>query len=198
MQAEQRDDEADPATSRSSNLSLEPELPVKESALPSKIRMKDMLNSYFGNPHKLYPYIDEELVRQEFVMLQARNFQGVRKTFLALVNMLFAMALQTSSQNEIPQSHRLQLSNTFFQRSLKLRSSDILTGHTTESVQVLLLMTQYLQGTSRSMGCWNMLGVAVRAAQALGLHRKTSSNGFDSRCREYRNRLWYATVTMDM
>ena len=197
MLAEHRDDEPDPASLRSSSNGANPENPVKEYALPSKMRMKDFLNDYFGNPHKLNPYIDEELVRQEFGILETGNFQGVRKTYLALINMLFAMALQTSAQNEVPQTQRLQLSNTFFQRALKLRSLDFLTSHTTESVQVLLLMTQYL-GTCRSMVCWNMLGVAVRAAQALGLHKKTSSDGYEFRCREYRNRLWYATVTIDM
>ena len=198
MQSEQRENEADPTGSRSSSLSMEPELSVDEYALPSKTAMIDLLNSYFCNTHNLYPFFDEELVRQQFVMLETRNFQGVRKMYLALINMLFAMALQTSSLNEPSQSRRLKQSNIFFQRALKLQSSNILTGHTTESVQILLLMAQFLQGTSRSMVCWNILGVAARAALALGLHRRHSNNGFNLRQREYRNRLWYAMVAMDM
>ena len=198
IQYEQREDETDPNGSRSSTLSVELDLQVNEFALPSKKRMVELLNSYFCNTHKLYPYFDEELVRHEFVMLETRKFQGARKIYLAIINMLFAMALSTSSLNELSQSQRLKSANIFFQRALKLQSSDILTGHTTESVQIFLLMAQFLQGTSRSMVCWNMLGVAARAAQALGLHRRHSNNGFNVRQIEYRNRLWYAMVAMDM
>lgn len=73
----------------------------------------------------------------------------------------------------------------------------MLSGSSLETVQAMLLMSQYLQGTHRSVMTWNMHGIAVKAAFRLGLHSTTSLKAYSPLERETRTRTWYACVMLD-
>lgn len=64
-------------------------------------------------------------------------------------------------------------------------------------VQVMLLMTQYLQGTRRSMQTWTIHGIAVKAALQLGLHVKDVGRQMDPIEEETRLRTWQGCVALD-
>lgn len=65
------------------------------------------------------------------------------------------------------------------------------------TVQYLLLMGQYLQGTQNSIKTWNIHGLAVKAAFQLGLHSSDASKSFSPLEREVRKRTWYGCVMLD-
>lgn len=58
-------------------------------------------------------------------------------------------------------------------------------------------MSQYLQGTSRSIETWNVHGLAVKAAYQLGLHSKLALSRYPPVEREYRTRTWFGCVILD-
>ena len=64
-------------------------------------------------------------------------------------------------------------------------------------VQLLLLMSQYLQGTERSIETWNVHGLAVKAAYQLGLHSPNAINQYPPLEREFRKRAWFGCVVLD-
>lgn len=64
-------------------------------------------------------------------------------------------------------------------------------------VQLLLLMSQYLQGSERSIETWNLHGLAVKAAYQLGLHSSDALQQYPPREREFRKRTWYGCVMLD-
>lgn len=67
-----------------------------------------------------------------------------------------------------------------------------------ESVQVLLLLSQYLQSTNEPLQCWLFVGFAVRIAQCLGLHlSSTTANEPSPRRREMMRRAWQGCVLLD-
>jgi hypothetical protein len=65
------------------------------------------------------------------------------------------------------------------------------------SVQAMLLITQYLQGTQRSVKTWAIHGLAVKAAFELGLHSPMALQRHTGLAREIRLRTWYGCVVLD-
>lgn len=78
-----------------------------------------------------------------------------------------------------------------------------------ELVQALLFMGVYLQSTAELTGaCWNIVGVAIRLAQALGLHASFSLRAGkeyqvgsrlskEGKTHSLRMRTWAGCVLMD-
>lgn len=64
-------------------------------------------------------------------------------------------------------------------------------------VQSLLLMSQYLQGTERSIETWNLHGLAVKAAYQLGLHSPNALKEHAPLEREIRKRTWFGCILLD-
>ena len=63
-------------------------------------------------------------------------------------------------------------------------------------VILLLLMSQYLQGTKKPMECWASHGLAVKTALQLGLQCETGSHCLPLE-RELRKRVWYGCIYLD-
>ena len=58
-------------------------------------------------------------------------------------------------------------------------------------------MSQYLQGTQKSIRAWSVHGLAVKAAFQLGLQSSEASAEFSPLEREVRKRTWYGCVVLD-
>ena len=58
-------------------------------------------------------------------------------------------------------------------------------------------MSQYLQGTVKSVQTWAIHGLAVKAALSLGLHSTDAARRFSPLEREMRKRTWYGCVMLD-
>lgn len=61
----------------------------------------------------------------------------------------------------------------------------------------MLLMSQYLQGSQRSIQTWAIHGLAVKAALELGFHSELALQRFEPLEREIRIRTWYGCVVLD-
>lgn len=115
---------------------------------------------------------------------------------LSILNLVFALGCQFSENVE--PDERVALADQFYQRSRKLVSLDALDSVSISTVQSLLLTTIYLQSTSYSSRCWNTAGLAIRAAQGLGLHLDQRwSESANQLAREMRRRIWHVCVTID-
>lgn len=89
----------------------------------------------------------------------------------------------------------------FFQRAKDFISLDSLGRGEVTLVQALLLMGQYLQSTDRSSMCWNIIGLAIRTAQLIGLDKPARRHLADGRMskldEEIRRRLWGGCILQD-
>ncbi|CAN9409096.1 unnamed protein product [Alternaria alternata] len=77
----------------------------------------------------------------------------------------------------------------FLQQYRELASANIL--------QLLLLMSQYLQGSERSIETWNIHGLAVKTAYQLGLHSSDAMQSHPAVEAEIRKRTWFGCVILD-
>jgi len=175
--------------------------------LPDSSTAGNYIDAYFIFANSVYPVVHKHtFINCYHDLLDSGTGRDVgkrmehhkaRPTFLALVNLVFAMGCQFSTI--IDPSRRSKLSDKFYQRSRSLLASDsFLDNPTIEVVQILLLTTIYLQSTQHAGRCWNTLGAAIRAAQAIGLHLEqrhaTCMRQLD---RELGRRIWHSCVVLD-
>jgi hypothetical protein len=124
--------------------------------------------------------------------------------FYSALNAIFALSVQFSDVRS--PSERATLSETFFRRAKQVLRIDIVDEGNLALIQTLLIMAQYLQSTRYPNHCWNVVGLAVRMAQGLGLCVDSDGNGDEEASTEkepflevqMRRRTWYGCVTLDL
>lgn len=166
-------------------------------ALPEKNETLRLIDVYFDTTGVLFPYIDKEGFLQSYHQLNLTNIRTARRSWLGLLNMVLAMSASASHGGTLTASERASESDICYRRALALCEKQIRHGTNLEIVQVLLLMSQYLQGTERSIETWNVHGLAVKAAYQLGLHSPNALNQYPPREQEFRKRTWFGCVVLD-
>lgn len=124
--------------------------------------------------------------------------------FYSALNAIFALSVQFSDVS--PASERAALSEAFLRRAKQVLRVDIVDEGNLALIQTLLIMAQYLQSTQYPNRCWNIVGLAVRMAQGLGLCVDCDDSGENddqSGKRPFleiqmRRRTWYGCVTLDL
>ncbi|KAF2219596.1 fungal-specific transcription factor domain-containing protein [Elsinoe ampelina] len=169
---------------------------VQSYILPPEDDMVQMLKAYFGNTGLIFPFIHEATFMHEYNTAKDMGFKKVRKSWLGLLNMIFAMAINIDL-SQTPAGGKYPKSNIFYERASKLGHEEMLRGTTIETVQFLLLMSLYLQGAHKSVQTFTIHGLAVKACFSLGLHSSQSSHRFSPVENEIRKRTFYTCVILD-
>jgi hypothetical protein len=168
-----------------------------DADLPSRKRADYLVQAYWSFIHPQFPVLD----RLQFMCSYDALFAGTalytnEQILLSTVNVIFAMSIQL--QESLESSERERLSGKYFQRAHNLLPSPIWETGSIELIQCLLLMSQYLQCTNKSLQTWMVVGSAVRIAQGLGIHHANSwdfSSQNESLAME--RRIWQSCITMD-
>ncbi|KAF4448973.1 hypothetical protein F53441_7623 [Fusarium austroafricanum] len=111
--------------------------------------------------------------------------------------MILAMATCTSCWEDSGSDSHFEQSDIFYRRAQELCQTQMLRGTTLEIVQYLLLTTQYLQGTHRSVQTWTIHGLSVKAAMSIGLHSRDIASKFTPLQQEIRKRTWFGCILLD-
>uniref|UniRef100_A0A0D2Y6G0 Zn(2)-C6 fungal-type domain-containing protein n=1 Tax=Fusarium oxysporum (strain Fo5176) TaxID=660025 RepID=A0A0D2Y6G0_FUSOF len=171
--------------------------PKAMTTLPPAEEMDRMLDVYFKTAGTVFPFIHEESMRKTYTTCRANNWTRVRRTFLGTLNVIFA-TIASADRDAIPSAReRQKKSNVFFKRATDLCGELSKQVISIEIVQYLVLVVIHCQGAQRSVQAWNILGLAVRSAMALGLHSAQAREGFDELQAEYRRRTWVVIYCMD-
>ncbi|EXJ56967.1 hypothetical protein A1O7_07311 [Cladophialophora yegresii CBS 114405] len=175
-------------------------------ALPTDSVARQLLAWYFSNTGVLFPYIHEPSFMATFEQMSKDEFRGVRRTWLALLNMVFAhAAVHARDTSTTPGSVDSTIfradaeSEMYYKRAYGLFNEKPQNGAgaSVELVILLLLMGQYLQGTQKSVQTWKMHGLAVRAAFQIGLHSSDLGREFPAIEQEIRKRTWFGCIMLD-
>jgi hypothetical protein len=106
--------------------------------------------------------------------------------------LVLAVGAQTSPEDKD------SIAESYFNYGRYLTTSYFMDDPSILTIQSYALITMFMLGASRRNAAFMNLGIAVRAAYALGLHRKEISNLFDpSECRS-RERLWKVIRILDL
>lgn len=182
-----------------------PPLSPTSVVLPSRHAADNFTSAYFNIVHPLFPIIHQPSFDASYRYLwqppdadQPLSMASVitDPIFMSTVNVVFALGCQFSDMVE--PSRRTRVAAEFYDRSMQLSAFRVLDAASLESVQLLLLTGVYLQSTQYASRCWNMVGLAIRAAQALGLHLESKHSSCASQLRrEMGRRVWYNCVVLD-
>jgi Fungal specific transcription factor domain len=165
--------------------------------LPDRIMADNLVDAYFNRTHKLYPFLHEGLFRAEYETMWAlpSSRHHSRLSWFGVLNMVFAHGCEhcdSISQDQVPAR-----AAPFVSQSRNIILSQVFSSGTLETVQSLLLMCYYLQGTVELKESWNLAGLMIRTAISLGLHLNPRANDILSVEREVRKRSWWGCFVLD-
>lgn len=170
--------------------------------LPQRQAADGFLSCYWEFLHPVFPILHKSsfLVRYESIWAPADPAKAANDLddtiFQATLNLVFALGCQFSSI--VAPGKRAKPAHEFYQRSRKVVNFEIFDAMQLSLVQMLLLTGVYLQSTECGTRCWNVVGLAIRVAQGLGLHFNDVMANQDSQSEsEIRRRVWYSCVLLD-
>jgi len=177
--------------------------------LPSREMSDNLVSYYWQQSHPVFPILHRPTFMASYEKMWTSRSIGkapenehdsvAQTIFHASLNMVFAIGSNFTPL--IYPQHRSRYGNDYYQNCRKVINYEILDGVQQSTIQLLLLMGVYLyyeQPSKAADRCWNVIGLAIRAAQGLGLHLDTLSEQSSSQLvREMRRRIWYCAMLMD-
>ncbi|KAH7007704.1 fungal-specific transcription factor domain-containing protein [Ilyonectria destructans] len=195
----------------SSSALRKPSMPY---VLPPRRDAERLVIAYWDYIHPLYPFLYQPCFADIFVSLWTGKpssseaasplMRTTKANSACLVNLVLALACQyydvpvdRQDLTEGPKSGVI-----FFNRARSIFQYDVSDGtdQSLQVVQIFLLMAQYLNSTGSPQRSWELLGVAIRICQRLGLHQgaTTDQRAFpDPVEREMIKRVWHGCFMME-
>lgn len=169
------------------------------TALPSTEEMDNLLDVYFDTCGVVFPFIHEDTTRRTYVQCKEVGFTKIRRTWLGTLNMMFAIASKHDLDGEDTSSteRRVGRSDVFYRRAVGLCGELSQRIISLEIVQYLILVVIFCQGTKRSIQAWNLHGLLVRSALALGLHSSRTYEALDPSVQASSRRTWLVIYGLD-
>ncbi|KAF5250764.1 hypothetical protein FANTH_4036 [Fusarium anthophilum] len=171
--------------------------------LPDRQLADTLLGCFWDFIHPVFPILHRPSFYTMYDDLWKQNMSAAHRdkqtkddvVFHAILNMALALGCQRSDQISSEQRHRI--SDSYYKRSYRLISIETLDFSSLQIVQLLLLRAIYLHYTTYADRCWNMVGVALRVAQGLGLHLEQTALSKNQLQREMRRRVWHNCFALD-
>ncbi|ETR97378.1 hypothetical protein M419DRAFT_91730 [Trichoderma reesei RUT C-30] len=168
-----------------------------ENLFSPPVNAREYLQIYFDFHHELTPIFHVPSIMAEFEQILSTRISSSNSHhvyILAILNMICALAAAHSRQRHGDSD---TMSRKYYNTAMQLMQPNILCDWKIEKVQALLLGARYLQSSSYSDECWTVLGLAIRIAYDLELHRSPDPGQYDCIEQEVRKRVWYACFGLD-
>jgi hypothetical protein len=172
---------------------------------PHRRTADDFVHCFWEFIHPVFPVIHKTSFMARYEQIWSPHDNGEPNdsnaeveevVFSSTLNLMFALGCQFS--RIVPASKRATVAEDFYRRSREIFIFDVLDSMSISLVQMLLLTGIYLQSTRYAGRCWNVVGLAIRAAQSLGLHSESASGRPENQLvRETRRRVWHTCVILD-
>ena len=92
---------------------------VNPHVLPSHHDVLQMVDTFFDNTGKFFPYLYKPYILRSFANMRRTSFQNVERSQLCILNLLMAFAT-THCPSDLPASARAERGDVFLQRALLL------------------------------------------------------------------------------
>lgn len=166
-------------------------IPLDAFQLPPKIVVDDLLEAYFRRINPGFPVVDERIFVQQYRARDPSN----PPSLLLLQAILVAGAHVLHHDN--PEKRDL-CKAVFFRRAKALLDAGFERNRDT-IVQAALLLTWHTDGLEDvTANAWFWLGVAVRTAMGLGMHRDADGSTLVSHNKRMWRRVWWLLFQSDV
>jgi transcriptional regulatory protein GAL4 len=155
----------------------------------SNVSENTFVDAYFRYYHTTYPFLHEPLFRSQ---LQGKSSRPEGNSWTVLYNAVLALGAWCIGDDD-------SVMDDFFYRKVARipEESSIFESGNLAMVQALLLLSNYAQKRNRPNTGWNYLGLAVRMALSLGLHKEFPNWEITHLQREMRRRVWWGLFVFD-
>ncbi|KAG8948397.1 hypothetical protein FRC04_009767 [Tulasnella sp. 424] len=179
---------------------------VGAAHLPDRLKQEHLVGLYFNYVHPVLPVLH----RKQFFSDFAIRFDGVpsyaqalSRTPNFLLLAMFSVAARYSNDTPLPPDGQMWTAgDDYFDRARELLVTFTSLSRL-EYVQAMLLMGYREIGLGTMAQAWLYLGVAIRSAQDVGLHRSiakwqlSGARRFTDEEKETRARIWHCAVRLD-
>jgi transcriptional regulatory protein GAL4 len=156
--------------------------------IPFNLPENAFVDAYFRCYHPTYPFLHEPLFRSQFEGKSPRP----EASWPILLNAVLALGAWCIGEDESV------MDDYFDQKVARLfEARSIFESGNLALVQALLLLSNYTQKRNRPNTGWNYLGLAVRMALSLGLHKEFPNWEISLLQREMRRRVWWGLFIFD-
>ncbi|KAK9379510.1 fungal-specific transcription factor domain-containing protein, partial [Kockiozyma suomiensis] len=169
--------------------------------LPAKDVADAYINAVYDQAFLITHFAHRPTFTKRFEELYATDpddYTPQQISFLPLVYCYLAVGVLYKKDPREPSSDEpLDFSEGYMYFVAARNMMDITEARDTDAIQAIGLMVIFLQSTARLSTCYSYIGIALRAALRLGLHRKVTFM-FDPVETEVRKRLFWAIYKMDI
>ncbi|KAL5313451.1 hypothetical protein ACEPPN_019184 [Leptodophora sp. 'Broadleaf-Isolate-01'] len=167
--------------------------------LPIRRISDSYVNNFWDVTHSIFPILHRPTFTRFYNQLweptNVTETPGATPDPIILATLNIVLAIGCRLTKSVHRGTLASLSDQFYQRARGIVPIDALDVASLPAVQLLLLTAVYLQSTTYASRCWNVVGLAMRVAQSLGLHLNRSTSGTSNQLvREMRRRIWYTLI----
>lgn len=161
---------------------------ISHAALVSQLS-STLIDSYFREYHTSYPFVHEATFRAQYHEIVPRPPQ---RTWDMLYHAILALGAWNLNNDQVG------LEDYLYRRALTLgQHESVFEAANLTSVQALVLLSNLSQKRNSPNTGWNLLGLAVRTALSLALHRELPHWRISLLEREVRRRVWWGLFIFD-
>lgn len=164
--------------------------------LPPRAKADKLFQQYWERFHPIFPVLDQQETQKAYVEFWTRESSNSQNPlFLYIISVICALSSRTD--DEIGPETRDDVSRKYTHIAHEFYDLRTHTNSCFESIQAFLLMGEYFHSVNPQQ-CWLYIGLAIRTAQSLGLHRPRLITSLSSvRSREAICRVWHLCVMWD-
>ncbi|KAG8904867.1 hypothetical protein FRB99_001034 [Tulasnella sp. 403] len=177
------------------------------SFLPDRAKQEELLGLYFTYVHPILPLVHKRSFLRDFAARHDPSHPDHHNALHRVPNVLllamFAISARFTNEMPVPDGGQMWTEGCDYFRKARQLIVMYYSLSRPETVQALLLMGYREIGLGSMAQAWLYVGLAVRVAQDLGMHRSLAkwklSNHvqFTPEERETRSRIWHACMRMD-
>lgn len=161
---------------------------ISHAALTNQIATT-LIDAYFHDYHVCYPFVHEGTFRAQYHEIVPRPSQ---RSWDMLYYAILALGAWSLNNDQIGlEEYLYRRALTFGQHESVFENANL------TSVQALVLLSNLSQKRNSPNTGWNLLGLAVRTALSLALHRELPHWNISLIEREVRRRVWWGLYIFD-
>jgi transcriptional regulatory protein GAL4 len=161
---------------------------ISHAALTNQVS-STLIDAYFHDYHVCYPFVHEATFRAQYHEIVPRPPQ---RSWDMLFHAILALGAWCSNNDQTG------LEDYLYRRALTLgQHESVFEAANLTSIQALVLLSNLSQKRNNPNTGWNLLGLGVRTALSLALHRELPHWNISPIEREVRRRVWWGLYIFD-
>lgn len=167
--------------------------------MPTQEHAQQLFATYVTRVHPSFPLVGRVNLQNQFSKFLSRPASKPPAKWLAILNLIFAISAKYSHlvQADWQADERDHLIYFTRARLLVIDSDTLFLHPDLQMIQVFGLMGYYLMVSNQVNRAWNIVGLAIRQANALGLNMRNESPQLNDALKEIRYRVWWALYTLE-